>query len=126
MTDNLTSHSRCNPVAELSLAAARTSTAFVSAALSSDFISSSVCVLSVEFVLFFFFYPTVSMSNSSLLFASLSADVCLPDSRLRDGLLSLVVTPGFYSLIMFLSESKKNDQSLFDPAFSCQMFLFSS
>lgn len=94
MTENLTSDSRCNPVAELSLTAARTSTAFVS----SDFISSSVCVLSVEarqFVLFFFFffYPTVSMSNSSLLFASLSADVCLPDSRLRDGLLSLVVAP---------------------------------
>lgn len=104
MTDNLTSHSRCNPVAELSLTAARTSTAFVSAALSSDFISSSVCVLSVEarqFVLFFFFffYPTVSMSNSSLLFASLSADVCLPDSRLRDGLLSLVGC----SLILFLN-----------------------
>lgn len=100
MTDNLTSHSRCNPVAELSLTAARTSTAFVS----SDFISSSVCVLSVEarqFVLFFFFffYPTVSMSNSSLLFASLSADVCLPDSRLRDGLLSLVGC----SLILFLN-----------------------
>lgn len=104
MTENLTSHSRCNPVAELSLTAARTSTAFVSAALSSDFISSSVCVLSVEarqFVLFFFFffYPTVSMSNSSLLFASLSADVCLPDSRLRDGLLSLVGC----SLILFLN-----------------------
>lgn len=104
MTENLTSHSRCNPVAELSLTAARTSTAFVSAALSSDFISSSVCVLSVEarqFVLFFFFFfsPTVSMSNSSLLFASLSADVCLPDSRLRDGLLSLVGC----SLILFLN-----------------------
>lgn len=100
MTENLTSHSRCNPVAELSLTAAQTSTAFVS----SDFISSSVCVLSVEarqFVLFFFFffYPTVSMSNSSLLFASLSADVCLPESRLRDGLLSLVGC----SLILFLN-----------------------
>lgn len=90
-----------------------------------------MCVLSVEarqFVLFFFFffYPTVSMSNSSLLFASLSADVCLPDSRLRDGLLSLVGC----SLILFLNhvfkQVEKTDQSLFDPAFSCQMFLFSS
>lgn len=94
MTENLTSDSRCNPVAELSLTAARTSTAFVSAAIS--YLLLCVFFLSRRgslFYFFFFFYPTVSMSNSSLLFASLSADVCLPDSRLRDGLLSLVVAP---------------------------------